>query len=675
MRKAGIFILLIMAGSLIAQDLDVLSERQKEDSFPRVMSYEGFITEADGKAVDNGEYDFIFSIYTVQSGGIAIWTESHESVMVNGGLIQLYLGRGSDPRPLDLPFNTTYYLGIKVGNKPEMSPRMELTPSAYSFHSRMADEVADGSVSTEKLAANAVTDDKIKSVSWNKITDIPLQSSDVMTATGGSGWTLRGNIKTKPPVDFLGTIDFNDLVLKTDNRERFRLGKEGNTHVAHNILMQDDNAIGAAVITQITPGEVVYKMKERLIFDEDENDLEMMGADVGVNVQQPEGLFHVRGTGEISKKHIALFENAENEQGVAITKDQDVGIGTEEPLCKLHVKAVGRFATATTTAMEPLQTGKSVSEDEHVALFENTENGDGIAIKINAGTPGYDNNFVTFLNGSDKIVGRIEGETLAELHWLNWEFIWHTTMFLLDEVLVIAEGVACKKQGDGYEFNVQICHGVKMLAEYAEWEINRCLSAGVAYNSSAGDYAEYLERMNPDDIMTPGDIVGVFGGRISKDTRGAQQYMAVSTAPIVLGNMPGESNLHQYEKVAFMGQVPVKVSGRVEEGDYIIPSGLDDGIGIAVSPEMMTAREFCKVVGRAWSASENESVTFINVAVGLNGGDIAKFVEKQTEELLRTRSELSSLKQEVSQMKTLMYRMARDEKISTDATIIKTSLR
>lgn len=38
---------------------------------------------------------------------------------------------------------------------------------------------------------------------------------------------------------------------------------------------------------------------------------------------------------------------------------------------------------------------------------------------------------------------------------------------------------------------------------------------GVTYESRAGDYAEWLEKMDPEEPIKVGDVVGVFGGQIT----------------------------------------------------------------------------------------------------------------------------------------------------------------
>jgi hypothetical protein len=77
-----------------------------------------------------------------------------------------------------------------------------------------------------------------------------------------------------------------------------------------------------------------------------------------------------------------------------------------------------------------------------------------------------------------------------------------------------------------------------------------------------------------------GDIVGA-PAETAGDT-GAERMMVVSSHPIVLGNMPEPGKERLYEKVAFLGQVNVKVIGVVEAGDYIVATGRHDGCAMAV---------------------------------------------------------------------------------------------
>lgn len=156
------------------------------------------------------------------------------------------------------------------------------------------------------------------------------------------------------------------------------------------------------------------------------------------------------------------------------------------------------------------------------------------------------------------------------------------------------------------------------------------INVGVGYESGAGDYAEWLLRADPNELIQPGDVVGVIGGRISKNFVHADRFMAISTSPLLLGNMPQSREEERlYEKVAFVGQIPVKVRGEVNIGDYILPSGSGDGVAIAIRPTEMLAKDYQRIIGVAWEESHEEGfMHLINTAVGINHNDMAKTIEQ-----------------------------------------------
>jgi len=98
---------------------------------PRTLSYQGLLTKETGVPVADGEYVLTFSLYDAETEGTALWTEIHTAA-VEGGIFSEILGSVT---PLDLPFDAPYWLGITVGEEAEMTPRIPLTGSAYSFRS------------------------------------------------------------------------------------------------------------------------------------------------------------------------------------------------------------------------------------------------------------------------------------------------------------------------------------------------------------------------------------------------------------------------------------------------------------------------------------------------------------------------------------------------------------
>ena len=279
----------------------------------------------------------------------------------------------------------------------------------------------------------------------------------------------------------------------------------------------------------------------------------------------------------------------------------------------------------------------------------------GIAIKLAAGTPTNNNNFITFFNSSNSAIGRIEGETAAEA-LLTPGNIFENAMLVAEEIKavvnvgtsfipVVVAGLGASVGPCGACIAAAAADLVLTTANLVAFNAFMIANLGVTYQSGSADYAEWLERRNPNEKIVAGEIVGVKAGKISKYTKDANQFMAISTKPAILGNMPEDGKTHLYNKVAFMGQIPVRVKGMVFAGDYILPSGNDDGVGKAVSSDKITAKEYKYIVGIAWSdaLAESTDISFVNMAIGLNPNSVAQFIEKQEERIIQLEEKFNSL--------------------------------
>ncbi|WP_456422454.1 hypothetical protein [Lutibacter sp.] len=176
---------------------------------------------------------------------------------------------------------------------------------------------------------------------------------------------------------------------------------------------------------------------------------------------------------------------------------------------------------------------------------------------------------------------------------------------------------------------------------------------GVIYGSKGADYAEWLEKENPEEKYMFGEVVGVKGGKISRNTTNADQVMSISLAPIVLGNMPDENRKDAFEKVGFMGQVPVLTLGDVEVGDYIVASGYNDGYAKAISEKDITLKDFKNIIGRAWTGSEGKKASLINVSVGLKTNEWVEIMKQQETRLDALELKIEKLEKLINNMNTL----------------------
>lgn len=177
---------------------------------------------------------------------------------------------------------------------------------------------------------------------------------------------------------------------------------------------------------------------------------------------------------------------------------------------------------------------------------------------------------------------------------------------------------------------------------------------GVTYESGSGDYAEWMERMDPNEEIGIGEVVGVHGGKVTKNTEGTTQLMVATWKPIVLGNMPDPDREQDFTKIAFMGQVPVRLIGGCRKGDYILPSGRNDGMARALSADRIDAADLDNVLGVAWDDIYQLQPTLAKVAVGLKPTEMIHVIQKQQaqiENLQEKISEIELLKQEMAELK------------------------
>ncbi|HUF09223.1 MAG TPA: hypothetical protein VMO47_07885 [Rhodothermales bacterium] len=151
-------------------------------------------------------------------------------------------------------------------------------------------------------------------------------------------------------------------------------------------------------------------------------------------------------------------------------------------------------------------------------------------------------------------------------------------------------------------------------------------SGGVSYVSTGADYAEFLERADPGETLEAGDVVAVNSGKISSYSDKADRYMVITDRSAVVGNMPDPEREHLFERVAFVGQVPVNVRGRVSAGDFIVPSGHSDGSARAVAPSDITIDDLDRIIGRAWESSPEMRERQVLTEVGLDQTSVTKTI-------------------------------------------------
>jgi hypothetical protein len=113
------------------------------------ISIQGVIKDASGFTIEDNNYNFVFRIYSQESGGESLWTES-QTLFTDGGIFSANLGV---LEPLDIDFSQQFWIGISVADGEEMAQRIKLTNSPYSFY---AFTIADNSVNSSKIEDGSI---------------------------------------------------------------------------------------------------------------------------------------------------------------------------------------------------------------------------------------------------------------------------------------------------------------------------------------------------------------------------------------------------------------------------------------------------------------------------------------------------------------------------------------
>ncbi len=110
-------------------------------TIPQMLSYQGKLTDTLGQPVPNGNYQLTFRLYTQPTGGSAIWTEA-QTIPVVSGLFSALLGAVT---PISsVPDGGALYLSLQVAINPELTPRLRIASSAYSYKADTANYALAG---------------------------------------------------------------------------------------------------------------------------------------------------------------------------------------------------------------------------------------------------------------------------------------------------------------------------------------------------------------------------------------------------------------------------------------------------------------------------------------------------------------------------------------------------
>lgn len=685
-RNRLLMLLLLFASASFAQNA------------PLGINYQAVARDAKGQVLTNKDISLQISLYAGETGGKRAYTEIHRIRTNDLGLFSLVVGKGEiiggDFK--QVPWSTmNVWMELALdetgGNNFSTINASQLMAVPYAFHAGSASDLILEEEGQEKASCQH---------------------------TGLPFWTTKGNANVREDCHFIGTTIHEDFIFRTNDIERMRITADGDILITGSLFVSVDINVGrdANIGRNVNVGNDL-DVNNNANVDQDLHVGRDADIDRNLNV---DGLVHFTNTTESTNKdngavvieggigieknlnvggntvlngtldiggiltiaNTTQSTNKDNgalvvEGGVGVEKNVNIGGDTKVTGTLGADGATSLGSTLTVSGATTLNS--TLAANGQVTINANVGGGDGsysayplrvqgsdqgIAIKVNAGTPDGDNNFITFFDSGNSARGRIEGQTSGEVA-SEPEYIFETSIYAAE---IVAAGVniglsalpnACAGVGavacppEPSVVAIAIAEEVLAIANEAAYQAFAFANVGVTYQSGSADYAEWLERTNVEERMLPGDIVGVTGGKISKKTSGVSQLLVISTNPAVLGNMPNANEENRYEKVAFMGQIPVKVRGQVNIGDYILPSGQNDGTGIGVSSAAIRPDQYSEIVGIAWSASPAGSkLSVVNLAIGLNTNDVARLVKEQQEKIEALEKAFVSLEQRLAALES-----------------------
>jgi len=333
-------------------------------AIPQKINYQGYLTDPQGIPIGD-TVSIAFSIYSQASGGMALWTETR-SVTLTDGLFSVDLGNST---PITLPFDTQYYLGVRIGSDSEMTPRQPMTSVGYAFRAKEAYSVKDNAVTTTVIANDAVTTDKISddAISGDKIAPATITSTNIANGAVGSSQIGDGTIATEDLADDAVTVDKISPTIISSIDGVTNDGGNVDLEAGSNITITPDDDANKITIASTGGGSSLWT--------ESGGDVYRDLGNVGIGTTSPQFKLSF-GTDPFTPWKIALWDEVNNFYGfglnigrltfftnntekMTILDNGNVGIGTSSPVSKLTVEGPSNnfaFVTINQTG-DPMWTG------------------------------------------------------------------------------------------------------------------------------------------------------------------------------------------------------------------------------------------------------------------------------------------------------------------------------
>jgi hypothetical protein len=603
---------------------------------PDTLSFQGYLTDLGGTPVD-GLKDITFKMY---KGDVEIWSQTKTDVAVSNGVFDVMLGGGAGFL-YSTPFDRPIEIGIAVDGDSEISPRTPLSPAAYAlgvrgFYAIRSGGSAPGDVAMNVIGGssnNYVADDVAGATIGGGGGQAGLPPEGVPDSVTGSWGTVGGGRLNR--ADQSATVGGGNSNKATGIRSTVGGGSANRAAGLEatvsggrsNMAFADQATVSGGNENEANGQWATVGGGRTNSADGDDatvgggadNEAEQNGSTIaGGNQNRTSGLVSTIAGGNVNWA-----------TGFAST----IGGGGDNISGNSYATVAGgssNIAGGTGSAVPGGTFNRAMGEYSFTAGYYAVADHEGSFVWNDRSSPGGNDSL--FTTGANQFLIRAAGgvgintdspsNALHVVESVNGNAVLANHVAAIDNVSTgsSADVLALRVGRTDAPETTNAFISFRYNGETGAGFIRGNGSGGIEMTSSGSDYAEYLPHRDVSEVLQPGDVIGVFAGKVTRQTEGADQIMVVSTAPIVVGNhtaLDGEEP-EGFSRVAFVGQTPVKVRGVVHQGDLLIPSGLNDGTAIAVEPTRVTSQQVHQVFGTAWESSANAGVQSVNSAIGID---------------------------------------------------------
>jgi|GEM_PF-2988048 len=237
------------------------------------LNFQSRLSRSAGNIVADGNYHIEFKLYSVATGGSALWTETRTTgslVRVVNGYMSVQLG-SVNQFPSTIDWSQEHWLTMNVGGSDasptwdgEMNPRIKLTAVPYAFRADMADRLKNGSGSLTadslfqttplnlQTVDGAVAGLRFNQVGTGGLVQMQSDGADVLTVDRNGNAYFKGALDIDGPTLNIGSSSQAGSIVLNDGAGRTGLLQLGS--LTGNRTYSLPNASGTICLTTTCGG-------------------------------------------------------------------------------------------------------------------------------------------------------------------------------------------------------------------------------------------------------------------------------------------------------------------------------------------------------------------------------------------------------------------------------------